>query len=225
MAAGAVALAAYASSIFIPTAWASTLERATRFDIPAQPLASAMLEFGRQAPAEFILPAELVAAATSYGVRGDFTPSAALGLLLRCTGIEGKLEHGGIVLRRTQGGTPEPPSARLPPMTGGPDCGERRGPLLVGELADASPDLASQHKDRPYVFLGGRIGLPLIGFEAWITRVRIDAPFSGAWRQCLSLIQTGTPLGSPVRMAHKCARNCLSVTIFCRLVDAELWGP
>jgi hypothetical protein len=100
--ASTLALAAplVAGVVSVPAAYAGPIERVAHFDIPAQPLSTALLEFARQAPAEILLSADALAGVTSRDARGDLTPSAALPLLLRCTGFEGWLEGGVVRVRR-----------------------------------------------------------------------------------------------------------------------------
>ena len=60
---------------------------ARRFDIPAQPLGSALDEFARQADVTLLFSSTLVARASTSGVRGELPVRAALGRLLGGTGL------------------------------------------------------------------------------------------------------------------------------------------
>jgi iron complex outermembrane recepter protein len=57
------------------------------FDIPAQPLSSAVLEFSRQADVMVVLPPELAAGKRSAAVKGSLSVNAAIAQLLRRTGL------------------------------------------------------------------------------------------------------------------------------------------
>lgn len=60
---------------------------ARRFDIPAQPLSSALTLFGRQAGLQVAVDTALVAGLQTQGVEGSFTPAQALAQLLAGTDI------------------------------------------------------------------------------------------------------------------------------------------
>jgi iron complex outermembrane receptor protein len=57
------------------------------FDIPAQPLADALAEFGRQSGWQVSYTPDLAQGARSTAVKGAHSPAAALGLLLSATGV------------------------------------------------------------------------------------------------------------------------------------------
>lgn len=77
---GGAALAGAAAAITIAAAFAPACaeEQARRFDIPAQPLASALIEFSRQADVMVIADPVDLDGRRSPAVVGEFTPSAAL---------------------------------------------------------------------------------------------------------------------------------------------------
>ncbi len=58
-----------------------------RFDVPAQPLATALIAFGRQANLQVLTDGAAVARVRSPGVRGCLPPQVALADLLRGTGL------------------------------------------------------------------------------------------------------------------------------------------
>lgn len=60
---------------------------AQRFDIPAQPLASALNAFGRQAGLQVTLASSTTRGLTSRAVTGSYTPRQALALMLQGTGL------------------------------------------------------------------------------------------------------------------------------------------
>jgi outer membrane receptor protein involved in Fe transport len=67
------------------------------FQIAAQPLSRALLEFSRQADLIVTAPAELVGDKRAPEVRGQLTPSAALSQLLRGSGLEASFTAAGAV--------------------------------------------------------------------------------------------------------------------------------
>jgi TonB-dependent heme/hemoglobin receptor len=65
------------------------------FNIPAQPLASALNQFGRQSGLQVAFPAEASRGVQSTAVIGKFTPEQALAQLLRGTGISHRITSQG----------------------------------------------------------------------------------------------------------------------------------
>ena len=74
-------------------------EPARTFQIAAQPLSQALLEFSRQADVIVTAPSELVRDKRAPEVRGELTPAAALARLLRGSGLEASFTaSGGIII-------------------------------------------------------------------------------------------------------------------------------
>ncbi len=74
-------------------------EASMNFSVPAQPLASALTQFGRQAKLQLSYKPDMVAGKISSGVMGSYTPTHALNILLSGTGIRGKyINESSIVL-------------------------------------------------------------------------------------------------------------------------------
>lgn len=74
-------------------------EASMNFSVPAQPLASALTQFGRQAKLQLSYKPDMVAGKISAGVMGSYTPTHALSILLSGTGIRGKyINESSIVL-------------------------------------------------------------------------------------------------------------------------------
>ncbi|SFB31580.1 hemoglobin/transferrin/lactoferrin receptor protein [Rhizobium sp. NFR07] len=92
-----VAVAAIAV-IQAPAALAQTAQRS--FNIPAQPLASALNAFGRQSGLQVTLAASTSQGITSRSVSGSLSPEAALGQLLQGTGISYSISNGTAVIGR-----------------------------------------------------------------------------------------------------------------------------
>ena len=68
------------------------------FDLPAQPLGSALNAFARQSGYQVTAEAGLVSGATSQPVQGRFPPQEALRRLLAGTGLSGRVTEGRTVL-------------------------------------------------------------------------------------------------------------------------------
>ena len=66
-------------------------EATARYSIPAQPLATGLLELGRQARISIAAPASLVAGKTGRAVHGELTLRAALAAILEGTGLRYEL--------------------------------------------------------------------------------------------------------------------------------------
>jgi iron complex outermembrane recepter protein len=84
---------------------------ARRFDIPAQRLPAALLEFARQANVELVLPVTPLDQAMSAPVAGVYAPEEALERLLRGAEFSARLVNGVVQVR------PAPPQAPPPPRT------------------------------------------------------------------------------------------------------------
>ena len=66
---------------------ADSLDEPTSFEIDAQALDTALIEFSEQADIQLVVRGELVADLKSDGLRGEFTPRRALAVLLDDTGL------------------------------------------------------------------------------------------------------------------------------------------
>lgn len=66
---------------------ASAVERTVWFDIPAQPLAQALTQFGEQAGQAALVDSALTAGRRSNAVQGRYAPPDALRMLIRATGL------------------------------------------------------------------------------------------------------------------------------------------
>jgi outer membrane receptor protein involved in Fe transport len=96
------ALLAGASAIAIATATPATAEEAARsFDIPAQPLSSALMAYSRQADTPVIANMDLLKGKASPAVKGDMPQQLALQMLLEGSGLRAvQGGSGGIVVER-----------------------------------------------------------------------------------------------------------------------------
>lgn len=80
-------LSASPLALVVAAAPAAAQAQTRVFDIPAQPLSSAVLEFSRQADVMVVLPPELAAGRRSAAVKGSLSADAAIAQLLRRTGL------------------------------------------------------------------------------------------------------------------------------------------
>lgn len=96
----AAALAAGAfSTAPVVVSGAAAQQQALSFDIRAQSLSGALVEFSRRSGIVVVAPAHLVAGKRSSAVRGVLTPDAALGRLLAHSGLEARRRpEGGLTL-------------------------------------------------------------------------------------------------------------------------------
>ena len=104
---------------------ASKAEPTRNFQIAAQPLSQALLEFSRQADVIVTAPSELVRDKRAAEIRGALTPSAALSRLLRGSGLEASFTASGAItigasrrFVRQRTSASEPASGAARPDTG-----------------------------------------------------------------------------------------------------------
>jgi iron complex outermembrane receptor protein len=132
-----------------------------RFAIPAQPLASALTQFGEQAGVSVLVPAERVAGIASPGVSGELSPQAALDRLLAGSGLIARTTEAGAVTVETIAGTG--------------DGATVLGPITVEAQGTAAPTAIIGPPPPP--FAGGQVAsgaqLGLLG-----NRNVFDTPFN-----------------------------------------------
>lgn len=68
------------------------------FDLPAQPLAEALIEFGNQTGFQFFFESKLMEGKTAPAVEGTFTSREALDRLLDGTGISARVRAGSVLI-------------------------------------------------------------------------------------------------------------------------------
>ena len=90
------AAAITASSIIVSPVLAQTATRS--FDIPAQPLASAVNAFGRQSGLQVTLAASTSRGINAQAVSGNLTPDQALARMLAGTGVNYRIANGTAVI-------------------------------------------------------------------------------------------------------------------------------
>lgn len=91
----ALALSAPASAQSVGTSRADTFER--DYDIPAQPLASALLRFAEQSDLQVLFAQDELDGLVSAELRGRFTPTQALSILMSRSGREARITPAGAV--------------------------------------------------------------------------------------------------------------------------------
>jgi TonB family protein len=95
-----------------------------RFDLPAQPLAGALAEFGRITGHSVLVAGSLTAAREAAAVQGEFTPRDALQRLLAGTGLLARYISANaftlVPLHEAQA-APDSPDAHAPGLAGRPD--------------------------------------------------------------------------------------------------------
>jgi hypothetical protein len=95
-----------------------------RFDIPAEPLSSALLDFGRQAQVSLVLPSRPFEGHVSAPVHGELSTDDALAQLLRCLPFRGRTQDNTLIITYRDGS----PLHVDPPAT--PIACDVRGPLV-----------------------------------------------------------------------------------------------
>jgi hypothetical protein len=95
--------------------WESEAEAATiQFDIPAEPLSTALLDFGRQAQVSLLLPSRPLEGFVSAPVQGNFSRDDALARLLRCLPFRGRIRDNTLIIIHRDGsalGEDPPPTS------------------------------------------------------------------------------------------------------------------
>ena len=93
------------------------------FDIPAQPLSSALVQFADQAGVQFTAPSTSLDGLRSEGVRGTYVRSRALAMLLRGTGLGYRIvDQGTVAITKPGTAAGASPSSSTP----GPSEGKER---------------------------------------------------------------------------------------------------
>lgn len=150
---GNLKTAALAAAIFCfvqPLAHAQTVADSARvqnFDIPAQPLATALREFAKQSGQELLFSPEVAAQKTTGGIKATLPPLEALNALLQNTDVSFSMTNNGAILlndRVAQGET----SASAPIDSDPPNSKGRIGKLGAGSAQD-SEDTTQNNQEGP----------------------------------------------------------------------------
>lgn len=81
-------LFASAAAVCLVSASGAAQAQTRPFNIEAQPAQTAIPLFARQAGLQILAPQAVAEGVRTNAVKGDFTPDAALGVLLKNTGLE-----------------------------------------------------------------------------------------------------------------------------------------
>ncbi len=119
----------WALCILTASTWARSEDAQFDFDIPAQPLITALQQYGSVAHKPALYRSEMLSGQASSPVRGRYAPEDALRRLLEGTGLVAeKFEHGtgsAFVLKLATS-APALRAARLGPLTGYPSLVQAR---------------------------------------------------------------------------------------------------
>ncbi len=146
-AASAIAIALFLS----PDACAG--EEPATFDIPAQPLSEALIEFARQSRINVVAPKSVTEGRISSPVSGDMEPSEALDRLMQSTGVGSvQSKDGSYILVRAVASAPKEKPIRVAQDTPTPPDRSRSGPQKTettsGELASHGDDREAEDRER-----------------------------------------------------------------------------
>ncbi len=108
------------------------------FQIEAQPLAHALMEYSKQSKVVIVVPSGMLEGKRSHTVRGHLDYEAALSALLRGTGLEvEQLENGALTLQRVDPVDVEPPQSKTPVQVLPPEPPPSKPPFVkVTEIDD-----------------------------------------------------------------------------------------
>lgn len=147
---GNLKIAMLAAAIFCfvqPLAHAQTAPAATSaqsFDIPAQPLATALREFARQSGQELLFSPDVAAEKTTGGIKGTLPPLEALSVLLKNTGINFSTTSKGAILLRSNDRQAAQAHAPTGLTTSVPDNSSKHFEIEAKPLADALMEFGVQ---------------------------------------------------------------------------------
>lgn len=154
---GAAGLAmASTIAILAAVAPAHAQEQERQFNIPAQPLSSALLEFSRQADVPVTGATANLAGRMAPAVVGTFTPTEALARLLAGSGIQSTPRgDGGFVLAADNASpTPLGAASQTAPRGGATGEGATTEIIVVGSRSLNADIRRSEDATQPYVVFG-----------------------------------------------------------------------
>ncbi|MHB8816703.1 MAG: TonB-dependent receptor plug domain-containing protein, partial [Steroidobacteraceae bacterium] len=153
-----------------------------QFDIPAEPLGSALDEFARQANVTLLFSSSLVAREQTSGVHGELAVTAALGRLLGGTGLAYRqVSPAAIAIIQPPGRRAPPPNSRAPHSSFATAEAPRNGVLhrLGGVLTRAAEVFGGGSRNRA---------------------APADAQSAPSYNSLQEVVVTGTPEVSGVRL-------------------------
>jgi hemoglobin/transferrin/lactoferrin receptor protein len=151
------------SAIFASPALAQTATRS--FNIPAQPLASALNAFGRQSGLQVTLAASTSRGVAAQSVSGNLTPDQALARMLAGTGVNYRIANGTAVIgtpANASGDVPAEGATTLRPIVlqGQPGAEGDVGETVIGpeQLERINPtDLADVFREQAGIQVGSSL--------------------------------------------------------------------
>lgn len=173
------AAALLATTMISGTVWstpalaqAASAERS--FDIPAQPLSSALAIFGRQSGLQVSIPADLANGRTSSAVSGTMTPRQALSRLLTGTGLTYRISGNIVTLERApqaSSGTVQLGTLRVGGATGGTGSGGTSGDWAGVADQPYNAPLSSEYRSAKDIqrFRGTTVGDIIAGIPGVLT--------------------------------------------------------
>ena len=145
------------------------------FDIPRQPLSSALIVFGRQSGLQLAVDSDLVAGLQAQAVRGSYTPEQALRQLLAGTGITYRIAvDGSVTLKRLARQEQDGGPTRLEAVSVTASRFERP----VSELPASITILEKEDLDRQPGFQRDPVG----GLAKTTPGVQLNSPVGGSVR-------------------------------------------
>ncbi|WP_105382973.1 TonB-dependent receptor [Neorhizobium alkalisoli] len=182
-----VAVATIAVSPIVATP--AVAQTATRnFDIPAQPLASAVNAFGRQSGLQVTLAATTSRGVNAQAVSGNLTPDQALARMLAGTGVNYRIANGTVVI-----GAPAPSAGDLPVegattlqpivLRGQPGAEGDVGETVIGpeQLERINPtDIADVFREEPGVQVGSSLPMSQKVYVHGVEETNLAVSIDGA---------------------------------------------
>ncbi|MBW6422575.1 TonB-dependent receptor [Rhizobium sp. XQZ8] len=180
------AAAIVASPIVTRPAMAQTATR--NFNIPAQPLASALNAFGRQSGLQVTLAASTSQGVTAQPVSGNLTPDQALARLLSGTGVSYRINNGTAVIGAPAAaggaGSAEGTTTLRPiVLDGQPSAEGDVGETVIGQeqLERINPtDLADVFREEPGVQVGSSLPMSQKVYVHGVEETNLAVSIDGA---------------------------------------------
>ncbi|TCV68595.1 hemoglobin/transferrin/lactoferrin receptor protein [Neorhizobium sp. S3-V5DH] len=180
------AAAIAASSIIVSPVLAQTATRS--FDIPAQPLASAVNAFGRQSGLQVTLAASTSRGINAKAVSGNLTPDQALARMLAGTGVNYRIANGTAVIgaQASSGGDlPVEGATTLRPIVlqGQTGAEGNVGETVIGpeQLERINPiDIADVFREEPGVQVGSSLPMSQKVYVHGVEETNLAVSIDGA---------------------------------------------
>ncbi|CDZ51911.1 Enterobactin receptor VctA [Neorhizobium galegae bv. officinalis] len=175
-----------ASAIFASPALAQTAMRS--FNIPAQPLASALNAFGRQSGLQVTLAASTSRGVAAQAVSGNLTPDQALARMLAGTGVNYRIANGTAVIgtpANASGDVPAEGATTLRPIVlqGQPGAEGDVGETVIGpeQLERINPtDLADVFREQAGIQVGSSLPMSQKVYVHGVEETNLAVSIDGA---------------------------------------------